>query len=146
MENNIHVCCFHFLVAKSCPTICDPMDSHQSPLPMGFLNNEVSCHFLLQGIFLSQGSNPCLLPALAGAFFTTEPLGKLYRHTHACMCTHTHAHARTCTHIHTHTPLNHFAEWNTRSKYTRKSEKWTTALAFLHWNVIVRNMCWRLLH
>ena len=32
-------------------------------------------HFLLQGIFQTQGSNPCLLH-LAGGFFTTEPLGK----------------------------------------------------------------------
>ena len=31
-------------------------------------------HALLQGIFLTQGSNPCLMsPALAGRFFTTEP-------------------------------------------------------------------------
>ena len=31
----------------------------------------VSCHFLLQGIFLSQGLN--LSPALVGGFFITEP-------------------------------------------------------------------------
>ena len=33
----------------------------------------MGCHALLQGIFLTQGSNPCLLsPALAGGFFTTS--------------------------------------------------------------------------
>ena len=33
----------------------------------------VDCHALLQGIFLTQGSNPCLKsPALAGEFFTTS--------------------------------------------------------------------------
>ena len=33
----------------------------------------MGCHALLQKIFLTQGSNPCLLsPALAGRFFTTS--------------------------------------------------------------------------
>ena len=37
----------------------------------------MGCHFLLQGIFLTQGSKPHLLfPALAGGHFTTEPPGK----------------------------------------------------------------------
>ena len=37
-----------------------------------------SCPFLLQGIFLTQGSNLSFLraPLLAGGFFTTEPPGK----------------------------------------------------------------------
>ena len=41
-------------------------------------NTGVSCYFLLQGIFLTQGWDPCFLtsPALAGRFFTTAPLGK----------------------------------------------------------------------
>ena len=38
----------------------------------------VGCHFLLQGIFPSQGLNPRLLPA--GRFLTAEPPGKLYSH------------------------------------------------------------------
>ena len=34
----------------------------------------MGCHFLLQGIFLTQGLNPCLFmtPALAGRFFITS--------------------------------------------------------------------------
>ena len=36
---------------------------------------DMGCHFLLQGIFLIQGSNPTS-PALADRFFTTEPPGK----------------------------------------------------------------------
>ena len=32
----------------------------------------MGCHFLLQGILLTQGSNPHLLCALVGGFFTTE--------------------------------------------------------------------------
>ena len=39
-------------VAQLCPTLCNPMDCS----PPGS-----SCHFLLQGIFLTQGSNPGLL-------------------------------------------------------------------------------------
>ena len=42
---------------------CDPMNcSHQTPLSLGFLgkNTGVGCHFLLQGTFLTQGSNPGL--------------------------------------------------------------------------------------
>ena len=37
------------------------------------MNTGVGGHLLLQGIFLTQGSCPL---ALAGGFFTTEPLGK----------------------------------------------------------------------
>ena len=41
-------------------------------------NDGVSCHFLLQGIFLTQGSNPSLLQVsyTTGRFLTTEPLMK----------------------------------------------------------------------
>ena len=37
--------------------------AHQIPISMEFpgKNTRVGCHFLLQGIFLTQGSNPCLL-------------------------------------------------------------------------------------
>ena len=37
-------------------------------------NTRVDCHVLLQGMFLTQGSNPCVLspPALTGRFFTTS--------------------------------------------------------------------------
>ena len=40
--------------------------AHQAPLSMGFFrqNTGVGCHFLLQGIFLTQGSNPHLLSLL----------------------------------------------------------------------------------
>ena len=45
------------------------------PLPMGFSgkNTAVGCHFLLQGIFTTQGLNPHLpaSPAVVGGFLTT---------------------------------------------------------------------------
>ena len=60
----VHVCTRLF--AQSCPTLCDPM--HWSPpgFPGGpwdslGQNTGVGCHALLQGIFLIQGSNLCLL-------------------------------------------------------------------------------------
>ena len=51
-----------------CLTLCDPMDYS----PRGFCihwdspgkNTGVGCQFLLQEIFLTQGSNPCLLSLL----------------------------------------------------------------------------------
>ena len=52
---------------------------HQAPRACNFpgKNTGVNHHFILQGIFLTQGSNLCLLsPALAGEFFTTESLGR----------------------------------------------------------------------
>ena len=51
------------LVAKSCPTLATPwIIAHQAP-SIGFpdKNTGVGCHFLLQGILLTQGSNLGLL-------------------------------------------------------------------------------------
>ena len=66
---------------QSCLTLCDPMNcSPPGSLSMGFSSKSpaVRCHAFLQGIFLTQGSNPRLLmsPALAGEFFTTSATGK----------------------------------------------------------------------
>ena len=55
--------------------------ARQASLRVGFSRQEywVGCHFLLQGIFPTQGSNPSFLclPALGGGFFTTSATGKL---------------------------------------------------------------------
>ena len=55
------------LVTQLCLTLCDPMDYTAQPtrlfcpwISLG-KNIGMSCHFLLQGIFLTQGSNPGLL-------------------------------------------------------------------------------------
>ena len=47
---------------QSCPTLCDPMDTRLLH-PWDFLGKRpgVGCHFLLQRIFPTQGSNPGLL-------------------------------------------------------------------------------------
>ena len=52
-----------YLVAQSCPTLCDPMDySCQAPLSIGYPGKQTraSCHFLLQ-ICLTQRLNLCPL-------------------------------------------------------------------------------------
>ena len=51
-------------VAQSCPALCDPMDcSPQAPLSWDSpgKNTGAGCHALLQGLFLTQGSNLRLL-------------------------------------------------------------------------------------
>ena len=52
------------LVAQSCPTLCNPMDCSPArllrPWDSPGKNTGVDCHFLFQGIFLTQGSNPGL--------------------------------------------------------------------------------------
>ena len=60
-----YICnCIHLLllVAQSCPTLCDPMDCRQPtrlicPGDYPGKNTAVGCHFLLQGIFPTRGSN-----------------------------------------------------------------------------------------
>ena len=72
---------------QSCPTLCDPMDcsppgsSAQWDSPGK--NTGVGCHALLQGIFLTQGSNPhllCLLHWQVGSLSLVPP-GKPRNHT-----------------------------------------------------------------
>ena len=53
---------------QSCLALCNPMDcSPPGPSAHGIFQariQERSCHFLLQGIFPTRGSNPCLLGLL----------------------------------------------------------------------------------
>ena len=52
------------VVAQSCPTLCDPVDCSlpgSSPGDSVGKNTGVDSRSLLQGIFSTQGSNPCLL-------------------------------------------------------------------------------------
>ena len=61
----IELPCTHAKLFQLCPTLCDPVDCS---LPGSSVHEDspgknigVGCHFLLQGIFPTQGSNPCLL-------------------------------------------------------------------------------------
>ena len=68
---------------QSCQTLCDPMNYS---LPGSSVHGDspgkstgVVCYALLQGIFLIQGLNLCLMsPALAGRFFTISTTWKAY--------------------------------------------------------------------
>ena len=56
--------CMHTKSLQSCLTLCDPMDCGplgSCPWDSSGKNTGVGCHFLLQGIFPPQGSNPQLL-------------------------------------------------------------------------------------
>ena len=72
------ICCCCWLVTKSCPTLCDPVDYS----PPGSSVHGISQARILEwvAIAFSRGSSwprdwtPA--PALAGRFFTTEPPGK----------------------------------------------------------------------
>ena len=69
--------CVHTKLLQSCPTLCNPKDCNLPvicPWDPPDKSAGVGCHALLQGIFLTQGSNLCLFmsPALAGGFFTTD--------------------------------------------------------------------------
>ena len=62
---NLYQYCYCCLVAKSCPAILWPHGLQPArllcPWDVPGKNNGVSCHFLLQGIFLTQGLNTHLL-------------------------------------------------------------------------------------
>ena len=66
-------------VAQSCPTLCNPMDcSLPGSSIHGIFSGKstgVGCHWLLQGIFLTQGSNPGL-PHCSQMLLPSEPPGK----------------------------------------------------------------------
>ena len=57
--------CKHAMSLQLCPTLCNPMDYSPPgsicPWDSPGKNTAVGCHVLLQGIFLTQGSNPHLL-------------------------------------------------------------------------------------
>ena len=62
--NKYFFCCCYCLVAQSCLTLqSHGLQSTRLLCPWDFpgKNAGVGCHFLLQGIFLTQGSNPDLL-------------------------------------------------------------------------------------
>ena len=59
----LSVCCAVLIIAQSCPTLYDPINYRSGSSVHGILqvkNMGVACHALLQGIFPTQGSNPCL--------------------------------------------------------------------------------------
>ena len=74
------------LVAQLCPTLAVPWTTRLLyPWDFPGKNTGVGSHFLLQGIFLTQESNTCVLRAvscIASRFFTNWVTRELIRHTH----------------------------------------------------------------
>ena len=69
------------LVAQFCPTLCNPMDCSPACSSIhGIFQARtlpgVGCHFLLQGILPTQGSNPYLLRWQENSLLTVPP-GKI---------------------------------------------------------------------
>ena len=75
---NFTCCC---LVAKLCPTLCNPMDC-QAPLSMRFPRQDYRSGLLFPspGDLPNPGIEPWS-PALAGGLFSAEPPGKPKLHT-----------------------------------------------------------------
>ena len=75
-----HVVFVSCTCAQSCLILCDPIACNPHLLCLWNFpgqNAGGSCPFLLQGIFLTQGSNLSLcFSCIAGRFFTTPPPGK----------------------------------------------------------------------
>ena len=73
---NVYACS----ITQSCPALCDPMDCSSPGYSVLVIfsgkNTGMSCHFLLQGIFPTQGSNPHLLPWQVGSL--SEPPDHLH--------------------------------------------------------------------
>ena len=67
-------------VAQSCPTLCYPMDCSLpgSSVHGIFSSTPMGCHFLLQGIFPTQGSNSGL-PHCRQTLYCLSQQGSLYR-------------------------------------------------------------------
>ena len=96
---------------QSCRTLCNPME--YNPLDSSVhgdspgKNTGVDCHALLQGIFPTQGLNPCLLHLLhwqVGSL-PLAPLGSPTHSTqsvwvHMCVCVRTQKHTHTRMHTH----------------------------------------------
>ena len=63
LELGVLYVCVVCVLTHSLLSICDPLDCSHAPLSMRFpgKNTGVGCHFLLQGILLTQGLNLHLL-------------------------------------------------------------------------------------
>ena len=77
---------------------CDPMDCTPPASSVHGIsqakNTRVGCHFLLHGIFPTQGSNPCTCIDRWILHHWATRLGfwNTYTHTHTHIHTHTHTH------------------------------------------------------
>ena len=66
---------------QSCLTLCDPVGCSPPGCPVHGMLHGVGCHALLQGIFLTQGSNPGLLHCRQTPYWLSHE-GSLYHSRH----------------------------------------------------------------
>ena len=83
-EKRIHIILRKSMLFFNCSLVSDPLPPHGLwparlfyPCDSPDKSTGVGCHFLLQGIFLTQGWNLGLLSWQADFFFTTAPFGRL---------------------------------------------------------------------
>ena len=87
-------CAVLYLVAQSCPTLCDPMacsppgSSVHGDSPG--MSTGVGCHALLQGIS-SQPRDQTKVSCIASGFFTNEPPGKPIKYISILLCKELHS-------------------------------------------------------
>ena len=91
--SSIHYC--YYSVAKLCPTLLRPHGLYPARLlcPWDFpgKNTGVGCHFLLQGIFPTQGLNPhllCLLHWQADSLPLSHPGSPFWDRHNFCFLSH----------------------------------------------------------
>ena len=100
LSTYLHMCVkVKVLVTQSCPTLCDLLDCSLCPRDSPGKNTGVGSHSLLQGIFLTQGSNPGLLALWAVFNFWVSK----ERYVYLCVCMYIYVciyNIYICVHIH----------------------------------------------
>ena len=90
------IICLFVKLLQSCLTLCDPRDCSWPGSSVHVIpgkNTGVGCHFLLQGIFPTQGSNPhllCLLTWQVGSFPPAPPGKQVHVYIYTCACLYIH--------------------------------------------------------
>ena len=76
------VCACVFKSLQSCLTLCNPWTVTLCLWDSPGKNTGVDCRFLLQGIFLTQGSNSSLFDLLRWQVGSGKPCTYIHSHTH----------------------------------------------------------------
>ena len=78
-----YIACMCAKSLQLCPSLCKPMKPIRMLCPWDYpdKNTGVGRHFLLQGIFLTQGLNPCLLCLLHWQMGSLSPVPPRKSHT-----------------------------------------------------------------
>ena len=131
----IRICVFIYILLFSCGVVshsfCDPMDCSLARIlclwGSSGKNTGVSCHFLLQEIFLTQGLNPHLLHWQVGFLPLSHLESPIYIYTHTYIHTHTHIYVYYIYNINVV-----FLEYESQKKYLKwkklRPNRWTHSI------------------